>query len=47
MHVPFLEQMIERPVMSLFPTRKAESFDFKEVQYEKGDWVASCPVRRI
>ena len=32
--------------MSLFPARKAESFDFKEVQYEKRDWVAQVTINR-
>ena len=32
--------------MSLFPPRKAESFDFKEVQYEKRDWVARVTINR-
>ena len=32
--------------MSLFPARNAESFDFKEVQYEKRDWVARVTINR-
>ncbi len=32
--------------MSLFPPRKAESFEFKEVQYEKRDWVARVTINR-
>ena len=32
--------------MSLFPPQKAESFDFKEVQYEKRDWVARVTINR-
>ncbi len=32
--------------MSLFPAQKAESFDFKEVQYEKRDWVARVTINR-
>ena len=32
--------------MNLFPARTAESFDFKEVQYEKRDWVARVTINR-
>ena len=32
--------------MSLFPKRSVESFDFKEVQYEKRDWVARVTINR-
>jgi len=32
--------------MSLFPARKAASFEFKEVQYEKSDWVARVTINR-
>ncbi len=32
--------------MSLFPPREATSFDFKEVQYEKHDWVARITINR-
>ena len=32
--------------MSLFPARKAESFDFKEVLYEKQGWVARVTINR-
>jgi 2-ketocyclohexanecarboxyl-CoA hydrolase len=31
---------------SLFPPRKAESLDFKEVQYEKHDLVARVTINR-
>ncbi|MCP4246270.1 MAG: hypothetical protein GY778_04400 [bacterium] len=31
---------------SLFPTRKAESFEFQDVAYEKGDWVARITINR-
>ncbi|HUU83333.1 MAG TPA: enoyl-CoA hydratase/isomerase family protein [Phycisphaerae bacterium] len=32
--------------MSMFPTRSPASLDFKEVQYEKGDWVARVTINR-
>ena len=32
--------------MSLFPPKKAASFDFKEVGYEKGEWVARITIKR-
>ncbi len=32
--------------MSLFPTRKPESFDFQEIQYDKSGWVATITINR-
>ncbi|MFH1749217.1 MAG: enoyl-CoA hydratase/isomerase family protein [Planctomycetota bacterium] len=32
--------------MSMFPPHPAESFDFQEVQYEKGDWIARITINR-
>ncbi len=32
--------------MSLFPPRKTEDFDFKEVQYEKRNRVARITINR-
>lgn len=32
--------------MSLFPSRSAESFEFKEVSYEKREWVARVIINR-
>ncbi|MGD2109215.1 MAG: enoyl-CoA hydratase/isomerase family protein [Phycisphaerae bacterium] len=32
--------------MSLFPAQKAESLGLKEVNYEKGDWVARIAINR-
>ena len=32
--------------MSMFPTRSADSFDFKDIKYEKRDWVARVTINR-
>ena len=32
--------------MSMFPRKEAASFDFKDIRYEKGDWVARVTINR-
>lgn len=32
--------------MTMFPAREAASFDFKDIQYEKKDWVARVTINR-
>jgi 6-oxocyclohex-1-ene-1-carbonyl-CoA hydrolase len=36
----------EETVMTLFPSRKADSLELKEVQYEKGDFIARITINR-